>query len=56
MELGQPPAASPRTPRTMAAAADPRQLLLQVLSKVLLQFESDESFGQAHLDEDARIS
>ena len=56
--LGRPPAASPRTPGGTQATSpsDPRQQLLHVLSRVLVQLETDPSFGQRHLDEDARIS
>lgn len=57
--LGQPPAASPRTPGGGAqdtTPADPRQQLLHVLSMVLVQFESDASFGRRYLDHDARVS
>ncbi len=35
---------------------DPRQQLLHVLSRILVQFENDASFGQRHLDEDVRVS
>ena len=58
--LGRPPSASPRTPGKAQAKSpsptDPRQQLLHVLSRVLVQLETDPSFGQRHLNEDARVS
>ena len=56
--LGQPPAESPRTPggTTAAAPTEPHQQLLHVLSRVLVQLDTDASFGQRQLDEDARVS
>lgn len=56
--LGQTPAESPRTPGAPKAAAptELRQQLLHVLSRVLVQLDTDASFGQRQLDEDARVS